>query len=208
MASADNKFHTSAHSYDTITTMAITSPFMPGRSHPSAPKFTGVPTHLDIFFDELEMLSQACKLTTEQRIRWTVLYAPAEDYELWKHAAQLTGDNWEWFTAQIYSFYPGSDDDRRYRLADLETLSTRQQSKTMETLEDLGTYYREFCKIWYFLRSRDRVSDREASKLFILGFNSSFRIRLEEQLKLQNPRHHRDDPFGFSELYDTAIFVL
>ena len=82
---------------------AATSPaMMPGRSHPSAPKFTGVPAHLNIFFDELEVLSRACNLTVAHMIKWTVLYAPTEDYDLWKYAAQAaqhTGDNWELFKA-------------------------------------------------------------------------------------------------------------
>ena len=78
----------------------------------------------------------------------------------------------------------------------------------METLDDFGEYYRDFCKVWYFLSSQNRVTEREASNLFLSGFTPSFKTKLKAQLKLQNPRHHEDDPLSISELYGMAIFVL
>ena len=40
------------------------------------------------------------------------------------------------------------------------------------------------------------------------GLNNTFRIKVQDQLKAENPRHHSDDPYKLSEISVAALFML
>ncbi len=179
---------------------------MPGRHHPYAPKFDGTPTLLDIFFDDVEQLAKACNISGADKIAWTIRYAPIEDRELWEFYRK--GYTWQNFKAEIRTYYPGSDRARLYSLDNLKSLTESYASKPMETTDNFGKYYRAFCKIAYFLKSKDRISDRETSTYFIQGFHPHFRRKVLAQLRAESPTHHPDDPYKVSRTYSAALFIL
>ncbi len=78
----------------------------------------------------------------------------------------------------------------------------------METTEAFGKYYRAFCKIAYFLKSKDRISDRETSIYFLQGFHPDFHSKVLTQLRAESPTHHPDDPYKVSRIYSAALFIL
>jgi hypothetical protein len=181
---------------------------MPSRHDRAAPKFDGKPSSLSAFLDDINQLATACSLTDRDKIKWTIRYAPSDESELWEMQPSYDNGTWVDFEKELYALYPGSTGDRKYSVANLEMLTEKQASVTMESSEQFGQYYRAFSKIATFLRKKDRLTDREISAQFILGFNYSFRVKVHVQLKAQKPTHHTDDPYTLQEISAAALFLL
>jgi len=185
--------------------MAMPVKTMPSRHDHAAPKFDGKPMSLSAFIDDINQLATACTLTDQDKIKWTVRYAPTDESELWEmQPSYATGD----FQKELYALYPGSTGDRKYSVANLEALTEKQATLPMESSEQFGQYYHAFSKISSFLKKKDRLTDREISAQFILGFNYSFRIKVRAQLKAQKLTHHTDDPYTLAEISTAALFLL
>ena len=161
-----------------------------------------------MFIDNISQLAKACALSGGDKIKWTVRYAPSEDAELWEMQANYGTGNWEEFKKEIYALYPGSTGDRKYSVANLETLTEKQATIPMESSEEFGRYYRTFSKISTFLKKKDKLTDREISAQFIQGFNYSFRVKVHAQLKAQSPTHHTDDSYTLQEISKAALLLL
>ena len=168
---------------------------MPSRHDRAAAKFDGKPSSLAAFLDDITQLATASALTDQDKIKWTVRYAPSEDAERWEMQPSYEAGNWAEFQKEIHVLYPGSTGDRKYSVANLEALTEKQATLPMESSEQFGKYYRAFSKISGFLKKRDRLTDQEISAHFILGFNYLFRVKVRAQLKAQNLTHHTDDPY-------------
>ena len=179
---------------------------MPSRLHHSAPKYDGNPALLYIFFDDIDQLAETCHLSESQKIKWAIRYAPSGDRELWEYFG--TSSTWIDFQTNIRVLYPGSDRDRLYSHDDLTSLTETYAATTMDSTESFGKYYRAFCKISYFLKSKNRISDDEISIQFMSGFNFAFRKKIDAQLRAETPTHHPDDPYELSRIYSAAVFIL
>jgi hypothetical protein len=116
--------------------------------------------------------------------------------------------SYEDFRTAIYKFYPGSDNECRWSVADMETLVFEQLCTGVFDLNDLGSYYRSFFTITHYLRSKNRISDAEQSRAFLHGFQSSVLAQIERRLKLKFPDHYPDDPYPLTDVHDAAKFVL
>jgi len=181
---------------------------MPSRHDRAAPKFDGKPSSLAAFIDDISQLAAACALTDQDKIKWTVRYAPSEDAELWEMQTNYETGNWEEFKKELHALYPGSTGDRKYSVANLEALTEKQATIPMETSEEFGRYYRAFSKVATFLKKKDKLTDHKISAQFILGLSYSFRVKVRAQLKAQNPTHHTDDPYTLKEISTAALFLL
>ncbi|PPQ71592.1 hypothetical protein CVT25_007902 [Psilocybe cyanescens] len=181
---------------------------MPGRNHHSAPKFDRAPASLVRFLDEVHRLGANCSLSEQETIDHALAYAPTEDYDLWALQPVASGGNWAAFKAAMIGLYPGASGNRKYSVNDLQNLIEEQASVPMKTQNQFGEYYRAFLKISMFLKAKDRLTDREISNMFFQGFPLEFRREVREQLRLQNPQHHPDDPWSLDEISEAAIFVL
>ncbi|KJA18644.1 hypothetical protein HYPSUDRAFT_144620, partial [Hypholoma sublateritium FD-334 SS-4] len=158
------------------------------------------------FFDDVDQLAEIANLTEYQKVIYTVRYAPTDDRELWEYF--MPGSTWNSFKGKIGALYPGSDRDRLYSLNDLTVLTEMYEEKMMDSTETFGKYYRAFCKISYFLKSKDRITGGEISTRFMSGFDPTFRRRIDAQLRAETPAHHPEDPYELSQIYSAALFVL
>ena len=68
--------------------------------------------------------------------------------------------------------------------------------------------YRSFSKISSYLKNQSCLSDREIGIYFLQGLEPSFRIKLQGQLRAEDPKHHTDDPCTLAEISAAALFVL
>ena len=118
-----------------------------------------------------------------------------------------TGD-WDQFKEEIYDLYPGSKRENRYSTADLQALAEKQTLITIQNAKDYGTYHQSFLKTSNHLRNKSCLSDRETSKYFLQGLKPSFKDKIWEQLKAENPKHHTDDPYPLAKISAAALFVL
>ena len=64
--------------------MANIAKTMPSQHDRAAPKFDGKPSSLAAFIDDISQLAAACALSDQDKIKWTVRYAPSKDAELWE----------------------------------------------------------------------------------------------------------------------------
>ena len=181
---------------------------MPTRNHHSAPKFDGKATSLSPFLDEVEQLGEMCSLTFKQKIEWAIRYAPNEERELWEMQESVGTEEWEKFKKELFELYPGSSGERKYSIANLQSLIEKQASSRIEDAEDFGVYRRSFLTVATYLKKKSRLTDREISIYFLQGLEKQFRGRVQEQLRAENPRHHSDDPYSLSEISVAALFVL
>ena len=181
---------------------------MPTRNHHSAPKFDSKPASLSPFLDEVEQLAQSCALTGKQKIEWAIRYAPNEERELWQMQESVGTDDWEEFKRELFELYPGSTGERKYSIANLQTLIDKQALVNVEDAEDFGVYRRNFLTVATYLKKKKRLTDREISIYFLQGLMPMFRDKVQAQLKAENPMHHSDDPYTLAEISTAALFVL
>ena len=186
----------------------VTASKMPSRSHHSAPKFDSKPASLSPFLDEVEQLAESCGLSSKQTIEWAVRYAPNDERELWQMQDAVGSEDWEQFKKEIFELYPGSTGERKYSIANLQTLIERQALVNIEDSDDFGTYRRTFLTVATYLKKKSRLTDREISIYFLQGLAPAFREKVQSQLKAENPKHHSDDPYTLSEISTAALFVL
>jgi gag-polyprotein putative aspartyl protease len=181
---------------------------MPTRSHHSAPQFDNKPSSLSPFLDEVEQLADSCGLTPKQKIEWAVRYAPNEERELWDMQDSVGTDDWNKFKTELFELYPGSSGERKYSIANLQSLIERQALVNIEDSDEFGTYRRNFLTVATYLKKKSRLSEREISIYFLQGLMPSFRGKVQAQLKAENPTHHTDDPYSVTEISTAALFVL
>ena len=117
-------------------------------------------------------------------------------------------DNWSEFKKELFELYPGSTGERKYSIANLQSLIEKQASVRIKNADDFGTYRRSFLTVATFLKNKTRLTDREISIYFLQGLELAFRNKVQAQLKAENPKHHSDDPYSLSEISTTALFVL
>ncbi|KDR68125.1 hypothetical protein GALMADRAFT_31524, partial [Galerina marginata CBS 339.88] len=181
---------------------------MPYKRDPNAPKFDGKAASLIPFLDEIKRLADQCGVSIPNCIKWTLMYAPEDDRELWELLDSAKGSNWDAFVNEICSYYPGAVSDRKYSLKDLETLSEKQSLTSITDIHAFGEYYRSFLRISKYLEQKGRVSSREIQFYFMNGLHCTLRTQVRDQLRLENPRHHPDDPYSLEEIYKAALFAL
>lgn len=181
---------------------------MPTRNHHSAPKFDGKAASLSPFLDEVDQLGEACGLTPKQKIEWTIRYAPNEERELWEMQESVGTEEWGKFKKELFELYPGSSGERKYSIANLQSLIEKQASVRIEDAEDFGVYRRSFLTVATYLKKKSRLTDREISIYFLQGLEKQFRDKVQGQLRAENPTHHSDDPYSLSEISVAALFVL
>jgi hypothetical protein len=181
---------------------------MLSRSHHSAPKFDSKPASLSPFLDEVEQLAESCGLTPKQTIEWAVRYASNDERELWQMQESVGTEDWAQFKKEIFELYSGSTGERKYLIANLQTLIEKQVLANIEDSDDFGTYRRTFLTVATYLKKKVCLTDREIIIYFLQGLALAFGEKVQTQLKAENPKHHSDDPYTLSEISTAALFVL
>jgi len=80
------------------------------------------------------------------------------------------------FVAAIYTLYPGSEEERKWSVADMDKVVGERSRLGVISLGDLGEYYRQFLAITRFLRSKNRLSEAEQSEPSLEASNPTYGI--------------------------------
>lgn len=193
---------------DAMAELAPPTIKMPGRNHHSAPKFDGKPASLSPFLDEVEQLADSCGLNPKQKIEWVIRYAPSEERELWQMQESVGSENWVSFKKELFELYPGSTGERKYSIANLQSLIEKQSMIKIKDADHFGVYRRSFLTVATYLKNKSRLTEREISIYFLQGLQLPFRDKVQAQLKAENPKHHSDDPYSLAEISTAALFIL
>jgi hypothetical protein len=184
---------------------------MPARGHATAPKFDPKqPRELRRYFDDLELLFANCNITNEADMKKHARrYLDIDSSDLWEILPECDAIySFEDFAKAVYKLYPGSEDDYRWSIADMEGLIAAQHCTGIADTNTLGIYYRHFRTITQFLLSKNRLSEAEQSRAFARGFPTDLWQHIACRLELKFPDHYPDDPYPLEDVHDAAKFVL
>ena len=112
------------------------------------------------------------------------------------------------FTKAIHALYPGSEEERKWSVADMDKLVGERSRIGVISLADLGDYYCQFLAITTFLKSKSRLSNDEQSRAFACGFQPEMWARISQRLQLKFPDHFPDDPYPIDAIHEAARYVL
>src|ERR1700728_4681332 len=147
---------------------------IPARGDRTAPQFDpSQPRQLRRYFGDLNFHFARLQITDDQeRKGHCCRYVDLDTAELWESISEFSNRNKSFadFTQAIYKSYPGSGEEHRWLVADLEKLVEERSRIGVHSLGDLGDYYRHFIAITTFLRSKSRLSAAEESRTFAKGF--------------------------------------
>jgi hypothetical protein len=112
------------------------------------------------------------------------------------------------FCAGVYKLYPGSADERKFSIADMDALVAEQLQLGIYDATQLGSYYRTFFSITQFLLTKNRLSTAKQSRAFVRGFQPELWSRIARRLELKFPDHFPDDPYTLPQIHEAVQFVL
>jgi hypothetical protein len=184
---------------------------MPAPGHSTAPKFDSrFPRELRRYLKELELLFAACGVATDvEKKSHTIRYVDVDTADLWESLPMFAPPNtYAVFIAALYNLYPGSEDERKWSVTDLDTLIGAQLREGIQDLHALGEYYRAFYAITQFLRAKNRFSEPEQSRAFVRGFQPGQWAAIQNRLNIKFPDHYPDDPYPLEDINNAAKFVL
>jgi hypothetical protein len=184
---------------------------MPARGHSTAPKFDPTqPRELRRYFNELDLLFGGANITANDiKKKHACRYVDIDTSELWESLPEYgTGSTFSEFREAVHRLYPGSEDDRKWSISDMDKLVGEQLRVGIYDAGDLGLYYRSFYNITQFLRIKHRISEAEQSRAFVRGFQPGLWTRIARRLELKFPDHYPDDPYPLEDIHAAAKFVL
>ena len=187
-------------------------PRYPLRGAHGAPAFDGVPTHLNRYFEDIDIVLTGINPDVPEAdlIRYAKHYLDTDTCLLWETLTPEPHPEWTWdtFKAAVRRLYPGSDGGRLFSVADLDRFISDSAQKGVYTRAEHGEYYRDFLRITSHLITSQRMSTNDRNRLYILGFGDHTRRRIESRLAIILPDHHPEDPYPMNEVHAAAEFLL
>jgi hypothetical protein len=177
---------------------------MPACSHSTAPKFDPTkPCKLHWFFDKLELLFAACNVTDSDLMKkHACIYVDINSAELWESLPQnATRISFGEFQKAIHKLYPGSKDDCKWTILDMDKVISKQLCIGIFDANDLGMYYQSFFNITHFLRTKNRISEAKQSRAFIHSFQPALWTHIARRLKLKHLDHYPNDPYPLGDMH-------
>jgi hypothetical protein len=120
---------------------------MPAHGHSTAPKFDLTkPRELRQFFDELELLFGVCNMTdSDLRKKHACIYVDIDSAELWESLPQhTTGISFGEFRKAIHKLYPGSEDDRKWTISDMDSQTIGTSYARVERCKEISRAFTYF----------------------------------------------------------------
>jgi hypothetical protein len=185
---------------------------MPARGDRSAPRFDPhQPRELRRYFADLDFAFGRAGITdlTEKK-QHACRFVDVDTADLWESIAEYSDDQKSYaeFVQAVHSLYPGSEEERKWSVADMDKLVGERSRLGVLSLGDLGDYHRQFYTITTFLRSKHRLSAAEQSRAYVRGFQPDLWSRISQRLQLKLPDHFPDDPYDLEQIHEAAQFVL
>ena len=127
---------------------------MPSSRHHTAPKsFEDQPWELRRFFEELANLFGPANITTEaDKKAQTMHYVEANTMDMWKSLPEYSNPNftYEDWKKEVVSLYPGTNEEKRWTLADVDKLIGECARMGIYMIGDFRAYYCAFYTISMF----------------------------------------------------------
>ncbi|KAJ3548787.1 hypothetical protein NMY22_g1127 [Coprinellus aureogranulatus] len=184
---------------------------LPSKHERHAPQWDSDPHSFEDFLDECEDLCSKYELTEEKKITSFARYAPDSNVRaFWQLLAKDNNvpSSWNAYRKVLIENTPGAGEDRRYLKVDLEKLVSGTHSKPMRTRSQLNDYWKQFFVISEYLIVNHRLTMEDRSSAFLQGLPSPLRQRVQDQLRIEDPTRHPDDPLSLQDVFKVTNFVL
>ncbi|KIM85117.1 hypothetical protein PILCRDRAFT_5484 [Piloderma croceum F 1598] len=209
----------SSSNIPSTSTPAITSAMsaqpiipMPACGDRSAPQFDPQqPRELRRFFTDLDFaFTRAGIVERAAQKKHACRYVDVDTADLWESINEFVDATatYEDFVKAVHALYPGSEEERKWSVADMDKLVGERSRLGILSLANLGDYFRQFYTITTFLRNKRRLSEAEQSRAFVRGFQPDLWMRISQRLQLKLPDHFPDDPYALDIIHEAVRYVL
>ena len=106
------------------------------------------------------------------------------------------------------TFYLDASANWVYQLQNLETTIRHYAHLEIDSITDLGDYYRHFLLISWFLIDKGHLSVQKQSRAFLQGLGTNLKAQVRQQLQLKFIDHYPNDPSELKAIYNTTSYVL
>lgn len=142
------------------------------------------------FLDDFEQAALASKLSDSEKCSHVCRYATFEVRKLWILLPEYTSQNWSAFKAAVLEMYPEADDSHKYTLLRLRKFVKERNGKPFTSLEEFGTFHREFKMISLTLQKNQSGHELDYYYLSAVGKEEEQAIR--DMLEDQKKHRHRN----------------
>jgi hypothetical protein len=186
----------------------MSQPSMPARGDRNAPQFDKTqPRELRRYFDNLEFLFGRAQVADDKEKNCHARrFVDVDTADLWESIPEFMdpAKTYEHYKTAIFRLYPGSEDERKWSVTDLENLTTERAQIGIHSLGDLGDYHRQFLAMTAFLLNKGRLSVDDQNRHFAEGFQSDLWVRVSQRLQLKLPDHYPNDPYPLANIEAAA----
>jgi hypothetical protein len=134
---------------------------MPVRGDRSAPCFDPKqPRELCCYFSDLDFAFGRAAVTDDaEKKTHATRYVDVNTGELWETFPEFTNNTKTYIESvtTVYKLYPGTDEERKWLVVDMDKLVGERSRLGIISLGDLGEYYRQFLAITTFLHNKGRL---------------------------------------------------
>ncbi|KAJ7660652.1 hypothetical protein DFH06DRAFT_1268967 [Mycena polygramma] len=185
---------------------------MPARGDRNAPQFDSTkPRELQRYFTDLEYHFTRSNVTDgAEKKKHATRFLGVDDQEVWEALEEFkAAHTYADFKAAVLKLYPGNDTDRKYSLADLDSLVGQYARVGILSKGDYSEFYRQFIVITKYLIQRQRLSLTEQSRAFRRAIAPpNLWERVERRLQVKKPDVHPEDPYDIADLNEAVEFAL
>jgi hypothetical protein len=164
---------------------------MPLPSEKSAPKWDGRAKTLLEFLRSFEAAATQARLTGNEKVEQLGQYClKYEDQDLLETLSGFAGRDWAVYRASILEEFPGADPETKFSLETLELLVRKtRKSPTFRKASAYAEYNQRFLKQATWLQRRNLLSDEEKARMYLKGFPTVTRDRIERSLEVINDQY-------------------
>ncbi|ETW77114.1 hypothetical protein HETIRDRAFT_454500 [Heterobasidion irregulare TC 32-1] len=162
----------------------MVTPSMPACGDRTAPTFDPHQPHkLRQYFADLDFhFGRSAIEDKQEKKKHTCRFLDIDTYELWESLTTFTDatKTFKEFCEEVYRLYPGSEEERKWLVSDMDKLVSKTSRVGILSLSELGDYHWRFLVITVFLLSKAQISVAEQ------GY----------------------DPYNLQDIHDAARFIL
>ncbi|KAI0051635.1 hypothetical protein FA95DRAFT_1485210 [Auriscalpium vulgare] len=171
---------------------------MPTCGDRNAPSFNQKARELPRYFDKLNHLFARAQLMDDTaKKRHVVRYLDVATAEEWEARPEYKDPTktYRKFQDAIVKLYPGANEDRKYTIADMDTLVGSRYRLGIASSGELSEFYRQFFAITDFLVKKSRISTRERDIAFLRAFQDSLMNWVATRVQIKLPDHDKETPY-------------
>ena len=183
---------------------------MPSPGTKLAPeKFQGDFRKVQEFVQHFEKLCVQYSVTDSREICEAVLrYCSRRERETIRALAPFQSRDWPELRSAILTLYDADLDVRRFKVRDLETLTSRQMAKSIRNLAQWRKYCRIFLRVGGSLKNNGKISEKEYKIRFWEGIPKDLQRKLEDRILARDPLRPLKEPFEMDELDNMANAIF